>query len=75
MTSGRLNPKNLKMFTDMNRSDTLIRQLCPRHESYPASIGSGRCLLKFKALIEGGRHVGGVLVGLYSCWEDSIGIC
>ena len=30
MTSSRLNPKNLKMFTDMNRSDTLIRQLCPR---------------------------------------------
>jgi hypothetical protein len=32
MTSGRLhvNPKNLKMFTDMDHSDTLIRQLCPR---------------------------------------------
>jgi hypothetical protein len=30
MTSGRLNPKNLKMFTDMNRSDTLNRQVCPR---------------------------------------------
>ena len=44
-------------------------------QSYPASIGSGKGDLKCKALIEGGRHVGGVLVGLHSCWEDSIGIC
>ena len=44
-------------------------------QSYPASIGSGRGILKCKALIEGGRHVGGVLVGLLCCWEDSIGIC
>ena len=26
-------------------------------------------------LIEGGRHIGEVLVGLYNCWENSVGIC
>ena len=50
MTSGRLNPKNLKMFTDMDRSDTLIRQLCPR-AIRAASIGSGAGTPIFKALI------------------------
>jgi hypothetical protein len=30
MTSSRLNPKKLKKSQDINRSDTLIRQLCPR---------------------------------------------
>jgi hypothetical protein len=44
-------------------------------QSYPASIGSGRGNLKCQALKEGGRYIAGVLVGLYSCWEDSIGIC
>ena len=44
-----------------------------RSAAIPAKgLGSGRGILKCKALIEGGRHVGGVLVGLYSCWEDSI---
>ena len=33
-------------------------------QRYRASIGSGGDNLKCKALIEGGMHVGGVLVGL-----------